>query len=116
MVVGLLGGRVWPVGVSLVGLVSVAASGILYYGLAYVCYLTGLRRVPASFAATVFYLIPVFGIAAGTLLGERLAPQQWVGAAIVIGAVALIAIHLVRSPAGAAAGAGSIAPAPVEAR
>ena len=27
------------------------------------------------------------GIAAGTLLGERLAPQQWVGAAIVIGAL-----------------------------
>ncbi|MCI0583705.1 MAG: DMT family transporter [Chloroflexi bacterium] len=40
---------------------SVVASGLVYYGLAYWLYLDGLRRVPASLAATAFYLIPVFG-------------------------------------------------------
>ena len=99
----LLGGRSWPSEVSLAGWASVIVSGVLYYGLAYTFYLTGLRRVPASLASVVFYLIPVFGIAAGTVLGERLEPRQWVGAAIVIGAVALIATQMARSPATIAA-------------
>ena len=39
-----------------------------------------------------FYLIPIIGVTAGALLlGERLEPQQWVGALIVIGAVLAIA-------------------------
>lgn len=99
----LMGGGVWPSEVSLAGWASVVVSGVLYYGLAYTFYLTGLRRVPASLASTVFYLIPVFGIAAGTVLGDRLEPRQWVGAVIVIGAVALIAIQMARSPAPIAA-------------
>ena len=42
----------------------------------------------ASFAAVSFYLIPVFGIAAGVvLLGESFGPGQWVGIAIVLAAV-----------------------------
>jgi len=99
----LLGGRSLPSEVSLPGWASVIVSGVLYYGLAYTFYLTGLRRVPASLASVVFYLIPVFGIAAGTVLGERLEPRQWVGAAIVISAVALIAMQMARSPAPIAA-------------
>lgn len=95
----LAGGSYWPTEVSLAGWASLIASGVLYYGLAYTFYLTGLRHVPASLASAVFYLIPVFGIAAGTVLGERLEPRQWVGAAIVIGAVALIAMQMARSPA-----------------
>lgn len=95
----LIGGRLWPSEVSLAGWASVIVSGVLYYGLAYTFYLTGLRRVPASLASAVFYLIPVFGIAAGTVLGDRLEPRQWLGAAIVIGAVALIAVQMARSPA-----------------
>lgn len=98
VVVGLLGGQVWPTEVSLAGWASLIASGILYYGLAYSFYLAGLRHVPASLASAVFYLIPVFGIAAGTALGERLDVRQWIGAGIVILAVALVAIRMARTP------------------
>ena len=71
---------------------SAFASGIVYYALAYGFYLSGLRQVPASLAASAFYLIPVFGVAGGwALLGERLDPAQWLGAAIVVGCVVSIA-------------------------
>jgi probable blue pigment (indigoidine) exporter len=86
-----LGGAVWPGGVTPEGLFSAAISGVLYYGLAYWLYLSGLRQVPASVAAISFYLIPVFGVAGGfVLLGERLEPIQWAGALIVLAALAWI--------------------------
>ena len=84
----LAGGAVRPENVSLAGWLSAVISGVLYYGLAYWLYLSGLRLVPASFAATSFYLVPVFGLtAAFLLLGERLEPYQWVGAGGAIVAV-----------------------------
>lgn len=50
-----------------------------------------LRRVPASFAAVSFYLIPIIGVAASALLlGERLDRRQWVGAVVVLAAVLVI--------------------------
>lgn len=67
------------------------ASGLLYYGVAFWLYLTGLSRVTASFAGSFLPLVPVFGVAAAMLIGERLAGRQWIGAAIVIGAVAAMA-------------------------
>lgn len=74
-----------------VGLAAAIASGVVYYAAAYWFYLAALRRVPASRAAASFYLIPLFGVAAGALLlGERLDPLQWVGAAVVVGSVAMI--------------------------
>jgi drug/metabolite transporter (DMT)-like permease len=79
-----------PAAISAGGAASTIASGLIYYGLAYWLYLTGLRRVPASMAAVSFYLIPVFGVAAASLVGERLDPAQWVGAIVVVGAVAAI--------------------------
>jgi drug/metabolite transporter (DMT)-like permease len=86
--VWLVGGAVRPENVSLAGWLSALVSGVLYYSVAYWLYLSGLRLVPASYAATSFYLIPVFGLAAAfLLLGERLEPQQWLGAAVVIAAV-----------------------------
>jgi probable blue pigment (indigoidine) exporter len=89
--VWLLGGAPWPEGVTAAGWASAIASGILYYGLAYWFYLSGLRHVPASLAAVSFYLIPIFGVAgAWLLLGERLEPAQWIGVAIVLSAVLLI--------------------------
>ena len=82
--------------VSAVAWASAIGSGVLYYSAAYWLYLGGLRWVPASTAAVSFYLIPVVGVSLGVLvLGERFAPHQWVGAAIVIVAVAAI----LRSPA-----------------
>ena len=72
---------------------SVVASGLVYYGLAYWFYLDALRRVPAALAATSFYLIPVFGLAAAFALGERLEPRAWLGAAVVLVAVAGVGVH-----------------------
>lgn len=95
-----LGGTVRPDQVTLAGWTSAVGSGVLYYGLAFWFYLSALRHVPASFAATSFYLIPVFGVTgAFLLLGERLDAAQWLGAAIVL--VAVFAI-LRRFPEGAA--------------
>jgi probable blue pigment (indigoidine) exporter len=87
----LVAGAPLPAAVSPAGWVSAVASGVLYYGVAYWLYLSGLRHVPASVAAVSFYLIPVFGVAAGfILLGERLGPTQWLGVAIVFVAIYLI--------------------------
>jgi drug/metabolite transporter (DMT)-like permease len=71
---------------------GVIASGLVYYGLAYWFYLGGLRRLPASIAATSFYLIPVFGLALAFAAGERLEPRAWLGAAVVLVAVAGFAV------------------------
>ena len=87
-------GAVLPSGVSAAGWLSAIVSGVLYYGVAYWLYLSALRQVPASIAAVSFYLIPVFGVAAGFVaLGERLEPAQWLGVVIVLGAIALIVRH-----------------------
>lgn len=89
--VAITGGSVRPEGVSVQGWASASASGVLYYAAAYWLYLSGLRRVPASVAASAFYLIPVFGVAGGGLvLGDRLSGIQWIGVAIVVGAVVAI--------------------------
>ncbi len=91
LIVGLAGGQVAPTALSPLGLASAIGSGVLYYAAAYWFYLGALRHVPASIAALCFYLIPIIGVAGGALLlGERLQPQQWVGAAIVI--VSILAI------------------------
>jgi drug/metabolite transporter (DMT)-like permease len=82
-----------PAGVSAGGLASTITSGLIYYGLAYWLYLSGLRAVPASIAAVSFYLIPVFGVAAASVSGERLEALQWVGAAVVVVAVAAITVR-----------------------
>jgi drug/metabolite transporter (DMT)-like permease len=85
----------WTGGVTPEAWISALVSGLLYYATAYWLYLTGLRGVPASFAAVSFYLIPVFGIgAAYVLLGERLNPAQWIGAVVVLVAV----LGIVRRP------------------
>ena len=66
-------------------------SGVLYYGLGFWFYLTGLRLVPASYAAVFLPLIPVFGLAGGYLTGERLNVAQWIGTALVVAATLVIA-------------------------
>jgi probable blue pigment (indigoidine) exporter len=70
--------------------VGAAASGILYYGAAFWFYLAGLRQIPASVAGAFLPLIPVFGVAVAYLIGERLDPRQWLGAALVVGATFII--------------------------
>ncbi|MGQ0600442.1 MAG: DMT family transporter, partial [Anaerolineales bacterium] len=77
----------WSLGVTGLEGISISAwawaglSGLIYYALAYWLYLIGLQRLPASLAAMSFNLIPIFGVGAALmLLGETLAPVQWVGA------------------------------------
>jgi len=76
---------------SLATLLAVALSGIVQYAVAFWLYLTGLQHLPSNRAALFLTLIPVFGVGgAAVVLGERLALAQWVGAAVVLAAIALI--------------------------
>ncbi|KRF06726.1 hypothetical protein ASG88_19690 [Nocardioides sp. Soil777] len=87
------GGQGWDLGaLSPRAWVGAAASGVLYYGLAFWLYLTGLQRVPASVAGSFITLVPVFGVVAGYLVGERLTERQWVGAVIVVVAMVVVAM------------------------
>jgi probable blue pigment (indigoidine) exporter len=82
------GGSIGPSALTAATVTSAVASGLLYYAMAYWLYLSALREMPASIAATSFYLIPVFGLVAASAFGERLASGQWIGAVVVIAAVA----------------------------
>jgi len=68
-----------------------ALSGLLYYGLAFWLYLGGLAAVSASFAGSFITLVPVFGVTAALFIGEQLSTRQWLGATIVLGALAYVA-------------------------
>jgi drug/metabolite transporter (DMT)-like permease len=68
-----------------------ALSGAVYYGLGFWLYIAGLKRAPAGRAALFISLTPLFGVGGATaLLGERMMPAQWVGAAIIVAAVLAI--------------------------
>jgi drug/metabolite transporter (DMT)-like permease len=98
---GLIAGR-WiaiPERLSVTGVLSAAASGLLYYAFAYLFYLSALRRVQASIAAASFYLIPVFGLAGGWLIGEALELVQWLGALLVVASVAVVTVRSARPAA-----------------
>lgn len=70
-----------------------AASGAVYYGLAFWFFISALHRVEASFAGTFLPLVPVFGLLAAQLAGDQLHDRQWAGAILVITATAALAIH-----------------------
>ncbi len=99
----LAGQPMLPEHLSTGGALSAAASGLLYYAFAYSFYISALRRVRASIAAASFYLIPVFGLAGAWVTGERLEPIQWLGAIVVVAAVAWITVHAGEAQAGNAA-------------
>ena len=93
-VVDLAGGPGWDLGALDAGTVpGAAASGVLYYGLGFWFFVQGLRQVPASYAGAFLPLIPVFGLAGGYLVGERLEPRQWLGALVIVAATAAIAVR-----------------------
>jgi drug/metabolite transporter (DMT)-like permease len=96
----LAGQPMLPEHVSAGGALSAVASGLLYYAFAYSFYISALRRVRASIAAASFYLIPVFGLAGAWVTGERLEPIQWIGAVVVVAAVAWITVRSGQAPAG----------------
>ena len=93
-VVELAGGTGWDLaGLGAGAWLGAAVSGVLYYGLGFCFFVTGLRHVPASYAGAFLPLIPVFGVAAGYLVGERLEPRQWLGALVIVAATAAIAVR-----------------------
>jgi drug/metabolite transporter (DMT)-like permease len=71
-------------------------SGTVYYGFAFWLFVSGLKGVPAATAGSLLPLIPVFGLAAGHALGDRLDTRQWLGAAIVVAATAAVAAGQLR--------------------
>lgn len=65
-----------------------AASGIVYYGLAFWFYIIGLKKIPASLAGFFLNLIPIFGVGGAYIfLNERLGAGQWAGAILILAAV-----------------------------
>lgn len=77
---------------------SAVASGVLYYGLAFWAFLSGLRCTSASTAGVFLSLIPLFGITAGwLLLGERMTLVQAAGACVAVVAVVTM-VTLTRDP------------------
>jgi len=94
---------------------AAGVSGVLYYGLGFWFYLTGLRLVPAFYAASFLPLIPLFGLAGAYLTGERLSPIQWIGTALVVTATLAIATRQAAAPLGTSgAAAGSRARTPTQ--
>ena len=71
---------------------SVAALGILCTAIAYVGYFRLIEQIGAAPALTTTYLIPLFGTLWGVIfLGERLGVHHVLGAAMIIGGIALVA-------------------------
>ena len=96
-VVDLFGGTGWDLaGLDVTALLGAGVSGVLYYGLGFWFYLAGLRHVPASYAGAFLPLIPVFGVAAGFVVGERLESWQWLGAAVILAATVYMARQATR--------------------
>lgn len=71
---------------------SAIVAGALYYGVASLLYVAGLRRTSAARAGMFLTLIPVFGLLfSALLLGETLDAGQFVGSMVVIGSMTVLA-------------------------
>jgi drug/metabolite transporter (DMT)-like permease len=81
----------WPArSIPTVSWVSAALLGVLCTGLAYVLYFRLIHRVGAPRAATVTYIIPLFGVVwAWMLLGEGLTPTMALAGVLILSGVAL---------------------------
>jgi drug/metabolite transporter (DMT)-like permease len=68
----------------------VAALGVVCTGFAYILYFRLIERVGASYAASVTFLIPVFGLIWGAVfLNEKITPAMLAGCAITLLGTAL---------------------------
>jgi probable blue pigment (indigoidine) exporter len=73
---------------------SAIIAGALYYGVAFLLYVAGLRRTSAGRAGMFLTLIPVFGLLfSALLLGETLNQRQFLGSVVVIGSMTVLAIR-----------------------
>jgi DME family drug/metabolite transporter len=67
---------------------------------AYAIYTLGLRHVPAGAAGVAALLEPLTATLLGVVVfGERLGPAGWIGAVLLLGALALLALPNRRAPA-----------------
>ncbi len=71
-------------------IVAVVWLGLFGSGLAYLCYFTVLQRWGATRTSMVAYLLPVVGIALGTLLGEPVTAERIAGTALILAGIALV--------------------------
>jgi drug/metabolite transporter (DMT)-like permease len=68
----------------------VVVLGVVCTALAYLLYFRLIARAGATYAASVTFLIPVFGVLWGAVcLGEKLTPSMFVGCAIVLSGTAI---------------------------
>jgi drug/metabolite transporter (DMT)-like permease len=81
----------WPSQpIPLLSWISAALLGVVCTGLAYVLYYRLIHRIGAPRAATVTYIIPLFGVLwAWMLLGEALTPSMALAGALILSGVAL---------------------------
>lgn len=79
-----------PPRVDAAGVAAYAAIAVVATALAFVCWFTGLRRLPAGTVGLIGLLNPVTGIALGVLVGgESLTLTQALGMALVLAAIAI---------------------------
>ena len=82
---------------SLTGRASAITAGALYYGVAFWFYLHGLRACGPATTGLFINVVPVFGVtSAAVLLDERLSPKQWLGCALILGAVTSVGLPQTR--------------------
>jgi drug/metabolite transporter (DMT)-like permease len=80
---------------------AVAGSGVVSTVVAMTAFLAGMAIVGPTRASVLSSLeVVVTLVLAGVLLGERLAPLQWAGAALILGAVAFQNVPALRRAAG----------------
>ena len=83
-------GPIGRVPVTPAALFAVVWLGILGSGIAYLIYFRLLRDWGATRISLVAYLLPVFGIALGTFIGEPITANRILGTLLIIGGVALV--------------------------
>lgn len=78
-----------PPGVDAAGAIAYAGIAVIATALAFVCYFTGLRHLPAGTVGLIGLLNPVTGVLLGVLVaGESLGAAQIVGIVLVLAAIA----------------------------
>lgn len=79
-----------PPRVDAAGVVAYAGIAVVATALAFVCWFTGLRRLPAGTVGLIGLLNPVTGVLLGVLVGgETLTVAQFVGIALVLAAISV---------------------------
>lgn len=72
------------------GIAAYAYVTVVATAIAFVCWFTGMQRLPAGAVGILALLNPATGVLLGVAVGgERLAPLQWLGIAMVVAAVAI---------------------------